>query len=173
MTDGRGEQGPEGKGPRWLALEDYRALKFATRDAVAMIGSQSLAIQSTRIGQQHLSKLTQTDPQHDDFWKFATLDVAQDLQDVAGRPVIAEAMAAQFGYVMVHVPEVAKSRTVLGRVTGEAMKETSEVFSALGIRLADNHVSQEDYAAVHAEIRQALAALIKLDMQLEAEAKRG
>lgn len=68
-----------------------------------------------------------------------------------------------------HLPDVAKTTSPLGRITAEALKESSDVFVALGKRLADGRITKREFADIHIEIREALAALARLDKQIEAE----
>lgn len=156
---------------RELPARDYEALKSASAELNQAAGGVREAAKHTRVGHQYLSKCASLRDDHETL--FHGIDVIADLESASGRPIVTDALAALSGHVLVHLPEVAKSNTPLGKITGEAMRETSEVFSALGERLASGKLGKRDLTVLHREIREALAALARLDMQLDAEAGHG
>jgi hypothetical protein len=152
---------------RELPARDYEALKDGTADLVKACKSRRAASRITRVSHTQLGRYASRDELDEEV--FLPVDIVADLEALAGRPIVTDALAALTGHVLVHLPEVAKSNTPLGKITGEAMRETSEVFSALGERLASGKLGKRDLTVLRREIRVALAALPRLDIQLDAE----
>jgi hypothetical protein len=61
----------------------------------------------------------------------------------------------------------------LGRITGEAMKEVSEVFSTLGRQLEDGTLSRIEGPQLEREIDEAVETLLALKLQARAVVERG
>lgn len=101
------------------------------------------------------------------------LDVAVELDAFNGNGRLIRAAAGLLGFVLVRLPEVARGVTHLGRVTAQAMKECSDVFSRLAEALDDGHIDDAEMAGLEREIDEAIEKLVKLKMQVRAEAGEG
>ncbi len=97
------------------------------------------------------------------------IDVALELDGFNGNGRIVGAMARALGFVTVRLPQVARSGTRLGRLTGQAMKETSDVFATLGDALDDHELSVAELANLETQIDEAQAKLEMLRLQARAE----
>lgn len=82
-------------------------------------------------------------------------------------------LARLVGCVLVKLPDVALSGSKLGRLTGQAMKETAEVFSTLGDALDDGKLSAKELAKLESEIDEAQERLEMLRHQARAEVAGG
>jgi hypothetical protein len=97
------------------------------------------------------------------------VDVALELDAFNGNGRIVGAMARALGFVLVRLPQVALSGTRLGRLTGQAMKETSDVFATLGDALDDLELSPAELVNLEIQIDEAQAKLEMLRLQARAE----
>lgn len=98
------------------------------------------------------------------------LDVAVELDAFNGNGRILRSAAALLGFVLVKLPEVGASFQKLGRLSAQAMKECSDVFSRLADVLDDGEVKPEELPEFEREVDEAIAKLVRLKMQVRAEA---
>ena len=106
-------------------------------------------------------------PQLDD--RHIPLDVAVELDSFNGNGRILRAAAALLGFVLVRLPEVTRSGTRLGRLTGQAMKETADVFASLGDALDDQKLTPGELVHLERQIDEAQEKLEMLRLQARAE----
>lgn len=97
------------------------------------------------------------------------VDVAIELDAFNGNGRIVGAMARLLGYMLVKLPQVVSSGTRLGRLTGQAMKETADVFATLGDALDDHELSPAELANLETQIDEAQTKLEMLRLQARAE----
>lgn len=154
---------------RYLPFNDYALLKVVSGDLVQKAGRGPRAAEKTRVGQQHLSDCCSPEPRNEE--KFLPLDVIADLEAASGSPIVTAALAELSGHVLVKAPEIIRSGTKLGRLTGEALKEVGEVFSKLGQILDDDSIAFPEADAFDAEADQAIAKILALKLQVRAEAE--
>lgn len=148
---------------RQLPAADYYKLKGAVRNLVRVAGNGSQAASATRVSQQRLS-----DYGNPQAALFMPIDVVADLEAECG-PIVTAELAALCHHLLVPMPESYRDGSVLGRVTGEAMKETSEVFIAISDIMKDGKITGSELARLSHEIDQAMAKLAALKMQAVAE----
>lgn len=98
------------------------------------------------------------------------LDVAVELDAFNGNGRILRAAAALLGFVLVRLPEVGSAFDKLGRISAQAMKECAEVFTHLAQVLDDGEVKPEELPEFEREVDEAIAKLIRLKLQMRAEA---
>jgi hypothetical protein len=154
---------------RQLPATDYAGLKAATRQQIATNGGPVEAARSTRVGHQDLSRYGSLAEDHDE--RFIPADVIADLEAECGQPIITRKLAELSGHLLVPVPRVALSGTFLGAITAATLKETSDVFVALGDSLGDGQISTGDAERINREIDEAMAKLAALKLQVQAEAR--
>lgn len=100
----------------------------------------------------------------------ARIDVIALMEADCGRPIVTEHLARATQHVLVPLPAVVGSRNPLGRVTGAAMKETSEVFAKLGKFLDDGVLTSAEGRSLDKEIDDAVIRLLALRAQIDLEA---
>ncbi|WP_173087330.1 phage regulatory CII family protein [Devosia sp. 1635] len=155
---------------RQLPASDYAKLKAATRQLISTSGGPVDAARVTRVDHQGLSRYGSTNEDHAE--RFMPADVIADIEAECGQPIVTRKLADLAGYLLVPVPQVARTGTVLGAVTAATLKETSDVFVALGESLGDGTVSQADAERIGREVDEAMAKLAALKLQVEDEAGR-
>lgn len=145
-----------------------REIKGVVKLAVVEAGGQeNCANVSTRI-RRAAAFSDYANPALDD--RHIPLDVAIELDAFNGNGRILRAAARCLGFVLVRLPEVALTGTRLGRITAQAMKECSDVFSRLGEALDDGEITPIELAQIDREIDEAVVKLVRLKMQARAEA---
>lgn len=154
---------------RQLPAKDYLIIKAATRDLVEACAGPVKAATYTRVGHADLSRYGSVHEDHVE--RFMPADVMADLEAQCGSPILSDALAKLADHLLVRLPDVGLSGTALGRVTAATMKETSDVFVAIGGALGDGQVSEADAAGIVREIDEALAKLAALRLQIEAECR--
>ncbi|CAN7583142.1 hypothetical protein LJR016_004291 [Devosia sp. LjRoot16] len=154
---------------RQLSAGDYAGLKSAFRQLVGKFGKQDHAASVTRVRQQDISRYGSTD--EDDAERFAPIDVIADLESEVG-PVVTRELARMNNHVLVPLPAINASRGPLGRITAEALKEVSDVFSKMGQALADETLTSVEGAQLDTEIDEAIEKLLALKAQIDFEAGR-
>jgi len=152
---------------RQLPGNDYLSLKAATRRLLAEAGGNVAASAVTRVDHQGLSRYGNVSVDHAD--RFMPADVIADIEAECGQPIVTRRLADLSGYLLVPVPRVAKSGTLLGAITAATMKETSDVFVALGDSLGDGKLCAADADRIEREIDEAMAKLAALKLQVRAE----
>lgn len=100
----------------------------------------------------------------------ARIDVIALMEADCGKPLVTELLARATHHVLVPLPAVVGSHNPLGRVTGAAMKETSEVFAKLGQFLDDGKLSATEGRKLDKEIDDAVIRLLALRAQIDLEA---
>ncbi len=98
------------------------------------------------------------------------LDVAVEIDAFNGNGRILKAAAALLGFVLFRLPEVALNGASLGKLTGKAMKECADVFSRLGDMMDDDRITHCELPGFEREVDEAIAKLVRLKMQVRAEA---
>lgn len=146
------------------------ALKAATRRLVKVCGGQESCVLIAGIGttrHQYFSEVGQVER----ATEFLRLDRVALMEADCGQPILTEQLARATGHVLVRLPEIARSGLPLGRVTGEAMKEVSDVFGKLGAFLDDGVISAVEGSQLDIEIDEAIVKLLALRAQVDALAK--
>lgn len=146
-----------------------KVLKAATRRLVSECGGQESAalIEGMPIT-RHQSFSEAGSPAHPD--RMLRVDVAVLLEADCGKPLVTAAMAKANGYALVSLHRVLAGRDPLGRITAQAMKETSEVFVRLGQALDDGVLSSAEGAHLDREIDEAIDKLLALKAQVGLQA---
>jgi hypothetical protein len=159
---------PDRKEPSLLARSAYLALKAKCRELVGLFGSQESAATRTRVEQTDISDYCSPNR----LWRFMPVDVVMDLESEVG-PVVTQLLARNTNHVLVPLPSIAEQRTPLGRITAQAMKETSEVFARLGAFLDDGVLEKAECAQLDREIDEAILKLLALKAEAGAVVARG
>jgi hypothetical protein len=154
---------------RQLPANDYQAIKAATRQLIAHAGGAVAASGVTRGGHQNIGRYGSV--QIDDAERFMPADVIADLESECGQPVLTRTLAKLAGHILVPEPQVARSGTAMGMITAKALKETSDVFVAIGESLGDGKLCAADGQRIEAEIEEAIVKLLALRLQVQAEAE--
>lgn len=153
------------KGPE--DLDFRRGLKRVVKLAVHRGGQEALASVSGRIRRAAAF----SDYGNEDIPdRHMPIDVAVEVDLYNGRPLILTAMAKLLGCIVVSMPNVVLTGTKLGRLTGEAMRETGEVFSELGDILDDGKVTSDEVPGFENHVDDAIAKLVALKLQVRREA---
>lgn len=144
------------------------SLKAAFRRLVEACGGQESAILIPGMPIQRHQAISEYGKV--DHAGHARIDVIALMEADCGRPIVTEHLARATNHVLVPLPAVVASRSPLGKVTGAAMKETSEVFARLGQFLDDGVLSSAEGRALDREIDQAVVKLLALKAQIDVEA---
>jgi hypothetical protein len=147
---------------RLLSRNDYRALKDATQEAVEKAGGCAKAGGETRVGPSYLSRYGNV---HEAM--FAPVDVAAELDALAGEPVIARALAALSGYQLVKMTAANDAQT-FHRHLATVSERAAGAVADLARALEDARVSPEESRALHKPVGLAIAALCELQHDLKA-----
>lgn len=156
---------------RELPARDYLALKAAHDELLEAAGGTRNAARHTRVGHQHLSKCASTAEEHEEM--FFTADVTADLESIAGEPLLTRKQAELQGFGLYRLPETRRGKSNLGRISGEAMKEVSDVFATLGRQLADGVLTSAEGPQFDREVSEAIEMLLTLRAQHAADVDRG
>lgn len=142
-------------------------IKAATRRLVAECGGQESAalVPGIRIT-RHQSFSEYGQPAFVD--RVIAADVVAVLEADCGTPFVTRELAAATGHVLVKLPATSLSIAAIGKVTGKAMKETSEVFGTLGASLEDDVLDPSEREKVAREIDEAIVQLLALKLQVSA-----
>lgn len=161
---------PTSEGIRLVSLAEREALKKATNRAIRKDGgTQSDAARHTRVRQAQLARCsnhTNRDFEND----FVAVDVAVELDRLAGHPIIAKEMLAQQGYIAIPLPQV-DAECADARQAAATIKELGEVLTAIGADLADGEVGN-DLAQLDDVIKQGGEGLEQLTIFLQAMKER-
>lgn len=146
---------------RIFTSADYAALKNALRRACLQIGSGLRDVATlTRISYGQLSKCQDLNTD-----QFLPLDVALDIDSLAGEPVLTRALAARLGYDLVPT-----SAPVIQAEPGQHLaglaRESGDVISRYAAALADNKLTLSELAALEAD-------LAELDAQVQSARATG
>lgn len=148
------------------------ALKAATRRLVKACGGQeACALLPTvdKARHQYFSEVGSIEHPK----TFLRLDLVPALEGDCGLPIVTALLAQATNHVLVPLPAVARTRSPLGKITGEAMKETSEVFARIGAFLDDGTLSVTEGAQLDREIDEAIIKLLALRAQVDFEVEQG
>lgn len=145
---------------------ERKALKGVVKLAVKEAGGQENAINVTTRITRAAAFSDYANPDLGD--RHMPIDVAVELDQFNNKPTILSAMARMAGHVVVRLPEVVNANSALGRVTAEALKEVSDVFSTLGGQLADGVLTKVEGPYLESEIDQAIEKLLALKLQARA-----
>lgn len=147
------------------------ALKAATRRLVKACGGQEACALIPGIGRERHQYFSEAGsiahPKVLLRWNEVALMEAD-----CGQPILTDFMARLTDHRLVPLPAIVRSRNPLGKITGEAMKETSEVFARLGKFLDDGVLSAAEGKSLDREIDQAIVKLMALRAQVDFEAGR-
>jgi hypothetical protein len=155
-------------GDRQFAPNVYVAMKADFGAWVlARFGYQKVAAGFTRVGQQAISDYCNVSTAD-----FVPSDVLVDLMKATGDAGPLRMLAELVGHVVTPLPSVVRSGEPLGRISGKVMKETGDVLGRYG-EMVDTGVliDVETSRYLHKEIREAIEALVLMDLQVEEHAK--
>lgn len=150
---------------RQLPQSDYLQLRGAMRQLVKNAGGSVQAAEITRVAQQRLNEYGLPNAQ-----LFAPIDVVADLEAECG-PIVTAALARLSNCLLVPLPEACRAGSVLGRLTGEAMKEVSEVFIGMADVVKDGVITGNEAAQLAREIDEAIAKLLTLKLQVQSQSE--
>lgn len=152
---------------RQLPASDYEAIRAGTRRLITLVGGPVAAAAVTRGDHQNISRYGSAHP--DNAERFMPLDVAADLEAECEQPVLTKLLARLAGYMLVALPRALRSGSALGVITAASLKETADVFVALGASLGDGRLSAGEAANIEREIDEAMAKMAALKLQVQAE----
>jgi hypothetical protein len=104
--------------------------------------------------------------------KRLPLDVLAMMTIDSGSKVFAEWLAGLTGHAVVRLPVVAPGASI-NRVTGQAMRETAEVFEHLGKSLEDGVLDRLEGKDVNTQIDESIEKLLELKALINAHSDRG
>jgi hypothetical protein len=147
-------------------------LKAATRRLIEACGGQESAvlIPGMPIARHQSFSEAGSAAQPD---RFLRIDVAALMELDCGQPLVTAELARASGHVLVPLPRIAAQRSPLGRITAQALKETSDVFSRLGGFLEDGTLTFAESTQLDKEIDEAIEKLLALKAQADFEAGQG
>lgn len=157
---------------RIFTAADYAALKNAVRRACQQAGGGLRELSGmTRLSAAQLSRFGDLASE-----QSAPLDVALDLDSLAGEPVITRALAQRLGYDLVASSAIVVTDTMAQHMAGLA-RECGDVMSRLASALADGTLTpreiqeiERDLADLDAQVQSARATCRALLMQTSGEA---
>lgn len=135
---------------------DYLALKAATRRAIESAGTLTELATYTRVDPAQLSRYG--NPEHQ---SFAPLDVAMDLDRLAGAPIILRAWAERLGYELAPHESAAHEPEALAEHIPDIAGETADVVRALA-DTADQGASPAQARIIDREAGEAIEKLTAL-----------
>lgn len=140
------------------------ALKAATRRLVEACGGQeSAALIPGMPITRHQSFSEAGLASHPD--RFLRIDVAALLEADCGVALVTAEMAKATSHALVKLPDIPGGLSALGRITAQALKEVSDVFSLLGTQLEDGVLSAVEGEQLDREVDEAIAKLLALKLQ--------
>lgn len=148
---------------RQVSEKQCCALKAVTRRGLDLAGGGGIACHSTRVNEAQLSKYASNS--EDNAKAFVPIDIAVELDMLAGSPVITSHMADLLGYRLVPVApagdgagDTASDMLTLGDALDIA-NEASDVVRRITEALADGQVCAADRRGIAGEIDEAIRAL--------------
>jgi hypothetical protein len=150
---------------------ERRALKNVVGHAVKLAGGQENAVNVTSRISRAAAFSDYANAALED--RHCPIDVAIELDQFNVEPLILKTMARMTGQALIPLPRITASDTPLGRITGEAMKEVSDVFGTLGRQLEDGTLSAIEGPFLEREIDEAVEKLLALKLQARAVVERG
>lgn len=144
---------------RSISDKQGKMLKGATLRSLTMAGGGSVVQHSTRINEKTLSKQASGSDEHEKT--FAAIDVAVEIDMLAGTPIITAMMAEMLGYQLVpintegsgHVAEALAQRDAV-----HLMVEAMDAIKVFNDAMADNHLDAGEKRAVAKEFEDAIKA---------------
>lgn len=141
---------------RIFTSPDYAAIKNAVRRALRQAGGGLRELAGmTRLSAAQLSRFGDL---NSDQW--VPLDVALDLDSLAGEPVITRALAELLGYDLVPARAVVAQGRLMEHLAGLA-RESGDVLSGISDALADGQLTPNELAKIECD-------LADLDAQVQA-----
>jgi hypothetical protein len=153
---------------RELPQRDYVLVKLAVRDLINACGGARRASEHTRVRQPQLDRYASLDKPDE----LMPADVVADLEAYCGQPIVSRALAELMGFVLEPVPRAIRTGMTLGRISGQAMKETADVFARLGDMLSDGVLTKVEGRSLQSEINEAVEKLLTLKHQVREDAER-
>lgn len=138
----------------------YQAIRTATRRLVRATGGIDGGAATTRVARSTLAMYYDPFPESRGAARtFMPVDVAADLEDACGEPILSRALAAITGHVLVRVD--ARKGDPLARDFARIGKEAGELFAAYSTALADDgKVSAREARRLIAETDDLVAAVM-------------
>jgi len=145
---------------RLYAGADYLALKNAMRRACDQTGTLDEIAQHTRIGKASLHRCYSIAKAAADE-QFCPLDVAADIDRLAGAPINLRALANMEGYeIVARAPSLATDTPAAH--LAHIAREVGDVVASLAAAVADNNVTPREARALLKEAAEAETALLDL-----------
>lgn len=139
---------------------DYALLKSATHKAVKLAGPLAEVCRHTRLDAGTISRAGNMAESN-----FLPLDVAVDLDKLAGDDVILRAMARLRGYELVPIKK-AHCAIDLVRDAGDAAKETGELVKAIADAARDGRYSPREAREIDGEAAEAEGVIASIRKRL-------
>lgn len=141
---------------RIFTAPDYAAIKNAVRRALRQAGGGLRELAGmTRLSAAQLSRFGDL---NSDQW--VPLDVALDLDSLAGEPVITRTLAELLGYDLVPCTAVVAQGRLMEHLAGLA-RESGDVLASISVALADGRLTPNELTLIEAN-------LADLDAQVQA-----
>ena len=132
-------------------------MKRATRQLVDAVGGGERGAGLCRVRQQDLSDYGNRDVSS----RFMPADVIRDLEAVAPRPLVTEALAIEAGYSLVKLPEATVTAGNWPEMLARFGKESGDVVAKVATH-AMAMLAARDAPALISEIDEALAVLVNM-----------
>lgn len=132
-------------------------IKRATKDLVRSVGGTSEGALLCRVRQQDLSDYQN----RDQAARFMPADVIRDLEAVAPRPLVTEALAIEAGYSLVKLPDATCLSGDWPAMLARFGKESGEVVAKVATH-AMAGLTVRDAPTLISEIDEALAVLVNM-----------
>lgn len=143
---------------RSISDKQGKMLKGAMLRSLTMAGGGSVVQHSTRINEKTLSKQASGSDDHEKT--FTAIDVAVEIDMLAGTPIITAMMAEMLGYQLVPIEpqggHVAGALVQLDAV--HLVTEAMEAIKAFNDAMADNHIDAGEKRIVANEFEDAIKA---------------
>ncbi|WEZ84599.1 hypothetical protein P6U16_08505 [Rhizobium sp. 32-5/1] len=147
---------------RTISDKQGKMLKGAMLRGLTMAGGGAVVQHSTRINEKTLSKQASGSDDHEKT--FTAIDVAVEIDMLAGTPVITAMMAEMLGYQLVpvetgsHVADALAARDAI-----QLMSEAMDAVKVINAAVSDNHLD----AAERRDVMRELEELLKLARHLQ------
>lgn len=147
---------------RTISDRQGKMLKGAMLRSLTMAGGGAVVQHSTRINEKTLSKQASGSEDHEKT--FTGIDVAVEIDMLAGTPVITAMMAEMLGYQLVpieggsHVADALAARDAI-----QLMTEAMDAVTVISAAVSDNHMD----AAERRDVMRELEDLLKIARHLQ------
>ncbi|MGA0561719.1 phage regulatory CII family protein [Ancylobacter sp. VNQ12] len=133
---------------RIFTAADYASLKNAVRRACQQAGGglRGLASQ-TRLSPAQLSRFGDINSD-----QSIPLDVALDLDSLAGEPIIASALSERLGFDLVPQTQAVVAHATMPQHLSGLARESGEAISHIAAALADNQLTPNELIAIEREL---------------------